>query len=76
MDKYSESGHAHEAAWDAYMTGVCFLRMHTYGDVTPCANKLNMFGGIWFVNLLGPDQMAPGEHFFISHGHVSIDPFI
>jgi hypothetical protein len=26
--KYESGGYAHEAAYDAYMTGVCFLKLH------------------------------------------------
>jgi hypothetical protein len=58
------------------MTGVVFLKLHSFGNVNPIANTINVFRSVWLINLAGEDYLTPGDILFVKHSHVKISHFI
>lgn len=60
FEKYQEEIYAHEAGFDALMTGMCFAYMERLeGDASSQANLLPLFKSFYLLNLAGADLREP-----------------
>jgi len=60
FEKYQEEIYAHEAGFDALMTGMCLAYMQLLeGDASSQANLLPLFKSFYLLNLAGADLREP-----------------
>jgi poly(A)-specific ribonuclease len=60
FEKYQEEIYAHEAGFDALMTGMCLAYMQQLeGDASSQANLLPLFKSFYLLNLAGADLREP-----------------
>ena len=71
FDKYYDEKYAHEAGFDAFMTGICFLKLvgvHT--DLQVYKNHLPLFKCFYSVRIDGEDVLWSDQHFYIKGADV------
>ena len=65
FEKYYDEKFAHEAGFDAFMTGICFIRLLEKNAVEQYKNFLPLYRSFYSIRLDGPDFFANDNHFYI-----------
>jgi poly(A)-specific ribonuclease len=66
FSKYNDESFAHEAGFDAYMTGVCFLKLSfSKIDLPSYLNRLPLYKSFFSVNLQGEDALYSDNSYYL-----------
>lgn len=71
FEKYYDEKYAHEAGFDAFMTGICFLKLaEVHAEIENFKNHLPLFKSFFSIRLDGDDIMWSDQHFYIKGSDV------
>ena len=69
---YDEEGKAHEAGYDAYITGASYLLMSTHNEVSENLNMVCIGRSIYVMNMQGSDVIDSGDILYVTHHHFKV----